>query len=201
MLHKTDIRPAFFNAPPFLLCTVVRCPDFCRVVLKNNTDMIQKTLAAWIIVLHIFPLSAQYNWQDTSASPKHSRQVFHNNADSKPLQFSGDRDACGSGMQGHAMLPESSAPELPDAEPPRLLRAYPSTDSLTIEFELEDPAVIRFRMVDAKGKAVLETPYKATRPFRQFETWATGALTPGNYVLMIQIEGRKLAQCPVVVPE
>lgn len=94
-----------------------------------------------------------------------------------------------------------SATEIQDIEPPRLLRAFPdpSGNGLTIEFDLEDPAVIAFQLTDHQGKPVFETPYARRKAFRQTETWATGNVPPGIYSLLIRLDGRKIAECAVII--
>lgn len=156
--------------------------------------MTRRTPAILIAMLQILPLTAQYNSQEPGDAP----QLFYYTSDSTPLQ---QPAGCGNGVYGYDLRQLPDATELPGIEPPRLLRAHPhpELDSVTIEYELEDPAVIRFQMVNAQGNVVLETPYAATSAFRQTETRAIKNAAPGAYVLMIQIDGKKLAQCDVVI--
>lgn len=156
--------------------------------------MANKTFAALMALLQIFPLVAQ----DTNVTPRHT---FPNTLDTTPHQRGGGGN-CGNGVYGYQIRQSSEASDWPELEPPRLLHAcpHPSGDSITVEYELEDPAIISLQLTDEQGNVIIETPYAATKAFRQTATWATKNLKAGNYLLMIRLDGRKLAQCSVVVP-
>jgi len=156
--------------------------------------MTNKTFAALVALLPILPLMAQ----DTNMTTRHT---FPNTVDTTPHQRGGGGN-CGNGVYGYQIRQSPEASDWPDLEPPRLLHAcpHPSGDSITVEYELEDPAVICLQLADEQGNVVIETPYAATKAFRQTATWATRNLQAGNYSLMIMLDGRKLAQCTVVIP-
>lgn len=89
----------------------------------------------------------------------------------------------------------------PGMEPARLLRAHPNpaSDNVTVEYYLEDPAIITFRLTDMNGKWVFETAPDEKKAFRQTETLATGQLPSGTYFLTIQARGQQLGQTTVVI--
>ncbi|HRI61568.1 MAG TPA: T9SS type A sorting domain-containing protein, partial [Saprospiraceae bacterium] len=82
-------------------------------------------------------------------------------------------------------------------------RAYPNpvSDYLTVEYYLEDPAVITFQLTDSLGKLVLETAPAAQQAFRQTETLATGYLPPGTYFLTMRAGKQQLAQTTIVIQQ
>lgn len=141
--------------------------------------MIKKAFIALTALLYLLPLSAQQNWLET---------VEDTDTGSTPRRVG----ACGSGVFGY----QAAAPSA-EQEPARLLRAHPAgaDDSIRIEFELEDPASVRFQLLDAMGKVAWETPARATGAFRQFDTRPAGNLAPGSYILQIKGRDQILAQC------
>ena len=156
--------------------------------------MANKMLAALMALLQIFPLLAQ----ETNITP---RNTFPNTLDTTPHRRGGGGN-CGNGVYGYQIRQSPETSDWPDLEPPRLLHAcpQPSGDSITVEYELEDPAVISLQLTDEQGHVAIETPYAATKAFRQTATWDTKNLKAGNYLLMIRLDGRVLAQCAVVIP-
>lgn len=109
--------------------------------------------------------------------------------------------AYGIGVRIYKMTKSTTPAELLELNPPRLFRAYPNpaSDTVTLEFNLEDPAAIRFQMLDQQGKIVLETPYAVKKAFRQTETLSIGHLPAGTYFLTLQSAEQQLAQCSVVI--
>ena len=141
--------------------------------------MTKKAFVLLIALLQLLSLSAQQNWLEMFDAPETGVK-------------SRREGACGSGVYSYQV-----ATPLGEMEPARLLRAHPtdSGDSILIEFELEDPARVRFQMLNAQGKMVWKTPDTATGAFRQFDTRPTGNLEPGAYTLQIVAGGQILAQC------
>lgn len=148
--------------------------------------MIHKSLIILIALLQLLPLNAQQNWQDTedTTSPDTNDAPWR-------------RTTGGSGAYHY-----KTAITSPELEPARLLRARANAqnDGLVIEFELEDPAAVRFQLLDTRGKIVWETTETPTLAFRQTDTRPTGNLAPGMYTLRMMAGGQKLGQCAVVVP-
>ncbi|MCK6691128.1 MAG: hypothetical protein L6Q97_03380 [Thermoanaerobaculia bacterium] len=141
--------------------------------------MIKKAFAGLIALLQLLPLSAQQNWLEMFDAP-----------------YAGDmprrEGACGSGVFSYQMATPAG-----EMEPARLLRAHPagSDDSIRIEFELEEPASVRFQMLNTQGKLVWSTPDTDTGAFRQLDTRPAGNLEPGAYTLQMVAGSQILAQC------
>lgn len=148
--------------------------------------MIHKSLIILIALLQLLPLNAQQNWQDTEDT-------------TSPDTNDAPRRRATGGSGAYHYKTALTSPEL---EPARLLRARPNAQNngLVIEFELEDPAAVRFQLLDTRGKIVWETTEMPTLAFRQTDTRPTGNLTPGMYTLRMMAGGQKLGQCAVVVP-
>ncbi len=141
--------------------------------------MIKKAFVVLTALLHLIPLKAQQNWLETVETP---------DTGSAPRRAG----SCGSGVFSYQIATPAG-----EMEPARLLRAHPagSDDSIRIELELEEPAGVRFQMLDTQGKVVWNTPDTATGAFRQFDTRSTGNLEPGAYILQIVAGGQILSQC------
>lgn len=141
--------------------------------------MIKKAFVVLTALLRLIPLNAQQNWLETVETP---------DTGSAPRRAG----SCGNGVYGY-----QAATPAGEMEPTRLLRAHPAgpDDSIRIEFELEEPAGVRFQMLNAQGKVVWNTPDTETRAFRQFDTRPTGNLEPGAYTLQIVAGGQILSQC------
>lgn len=119
------------------------------------------------------------------------------------LQTQGQNIAYGIGVRIYKMTQTLNAADEEHYEPARLLRAYPNPVSyyLTVEFYLEDPAVITFQLTDSLGKLVLETTPAAQLAFRQTETLATGYLPSGTYYLTMRAGRQQLAQTTIVIQQ
>lgn len=85
----------------------------------------------------------------------------------------------------------------------RVFRAYPNpaSDSLTVEYHLEEPSTVTFRLTDSKGKIVFETAPEEKKAFRQTETFTTGQLLSGTYFLTVKTTGQILAQTTIVIQQ
>ncbi|MBK8557429.1 MAG: hypothetical protein IPL65_17490 [Lewinellaceae bacterium] len=117
--------------------------------------MTNKTIVALLVLIHLSSLAVVGQTQDVTRSRFLTRSMI----DTSPFYRSAPWCIGGSGYQNMPLNPNTNV----EMEPARFLRAQQNAtrDSLFIEFDLEDPAIVRFQMINEAGQMVFDTPNAA----------------------------------------
>lgn len=86
---------------------------------------------------------------------------------------------------------------------PLKISAYPNPvlESQTLDFEIEKPSLVSFRLIDTQGKVVKSWEEKAKHKGQNRSIWQANGLSAGLYSLQIEAEGKHAIMKVVIARE